>query len=86
MSGFFIVYRCLTKAMPHCLSFSSLLFWNGFRLQKPLSIPGYLALRPEPHLQSQPVRNHRDEFRICRLALDARHRVAEIALQRLDIF
>ena len=31
------------------------------------------------------VGDHRDKFRIRRLALDVRHRVAEILLQHLDV-
>ena len=43
------------------------------------------ALRPKPHLQAQPVGNHRDKFTVCWFALDARDRVAEVILQGFDV-
>ena len=48
--------------------------------------PAFSAvLRTEPHLKPQPIGNHRDKLAVSRLALDAGHRVAEVALQRFDV-
>ena len=44
------------------------------------SIPRALLL-----LEGKMVCDHRDELRIGRLALDVRHRVAEVLLQHLDV-
>ena len=43
------------------------------------------ALRPKPHLQPQPVGNHRDKFAVGGFALDARDRVAEVILEGFDV-
>lgn len=50
-----------------------------------VSFCGDCFLRPKPHLQPQPVGNHRDKFAISGFALDARNRIAEVILQGFDV-
>lgn len=46
---------------------------------------GDCFLRPKPHLQPQPVGNHRDKFAVGGFSLDARDRIAEVILQGFDV-
>lgn len=50
-----------------------------------VSFCGDCFLRPKPHLQPQPVGNHRDKFAVGGFSLDARDCVAEVILQGFDV-
>ena len=80
-------YISVFRICQHNIPIFSKNFETGLRAEFSPSLPVSLcrALRPKPHLQPQSVGNHRDKFAVSRLALDAGHRVAEVALQRFDV-
>ena len=80
-------YISVFRICQHNIPIFSKNFWDRFTgrvFTFPARIP-CRALRPKPHLQTQSVGNHRDKLTVCRFALDARDRVAEIALQGFEV-